>query len=180
MRHFIVITATAAALAGAACAHGGSQSSSATTTAAQHGETMARSTCPMTVPGTQVAAADTATGGVLTFTTTSPDQVAELRSRVRAMADMHNHHHSAEGGMGSGDGDGTAMSVPPVSTAAVEDTDQGARMVLTPTDASQVPDLQRIAREHAALMQAQGRCDMAASMEPSEAQPGQPGYTPGY
>ena len=177
---YLIVTATAAALAGAACAHGGSQSSSATAPP-QHGEAMSRGTCPMTVAGTQVSAADTATGEVLTFTTTSPDQVPELRNRVRAMADMHNHHHgAAEAGMGSGYGDGTAMSVPPVSTATVEDTDQGARMVLTPTDASQVSDLQRIAREHAALMQAQGRCDMAAGMEPSEAQPGQPGYTPGY
>ena len=177
---YLIVTATAAALAGAACAHGGSQGSSATAPP-QSSEAMSQDTCPMTVPGTQVSAADTATGEVLTFTTTSPDQVPELRNRVRAMADMHKHHHgSAEEGTGSSAGDGTALSVPPVSTARAEDIDQGARITVTPTDASQLPELQRIAREHAALMQAQGRCDMAAVMEHTEMEPVQPGYTPGY
>ncbi len=61
--------------------------------------------CPMAVPGTQVAAADTPDGESVTFTTTSPDAVADLRNRVRAMADMHNRHH-AGGQMGMQGGAG--------------------------------------------------------------------------
>ncbi len=66
--------------------------------------------CPMAVPGTQVAATDTPDGEAITFTTTSPDAVQELRNRVHAMADMHNQHH-AGGQMGmSGETHGGAGS----------------------------------------------------------------------
>ncbi|HET8539629.1 MAG TPA: hypothetical protein VFL83_07130 [Anaeromyxobacter sp.] len=49
--------------------------------------------CPMSVPGTDVAAEETPDGEALTFTTTSPQLVPDLRERVHAMADMHNRHH---------------------------------------------------------------------------------------
>ncbi len=66
--------------------------------------------CPMAVPGAQVVASDTPAGEAITFTTTSPDAVPELRSRVVAMADMYNRHHasgqaeSSPGGMDAGQG----------------------------------------------------------------------------
>src|SRR6266545_7647261 len=50
--------------------------------------------CPVMVPGTQVAAAETVNGESITFTT-SPDHVADLRARVRTMANMHNRHHAS-------------------------------------------------------------------------------------
>lgn len=50
--------------------------------------------CPMAVPGTRVAAVDTADGVALAFTTSGDAE--ELRRRVRAMAEMHNQHHAGE------------------------------------------------------------------------------------
>jgi TusA-related sulfurtransferase len=82
----------------AACTHGayGSRSGgSAATAATTSGATPMAEACPMNVPGTQVSAADIATGETITFTTTSPDQVTALREKVHAMAEMHNHHHAA-------------------------------------------------------------------------------------
>jgi len=48
--------------------------------------------CPMAVPGTSVRAEEVAGGTAMVFTTTG--DVAELRRRVSAMADMHNKHAS--------------------------------------------------------------------------------------
>ena len=130
--------------------------------------------CPMSVPGTQVSATDTADGEALTFTTT-PDQVAELRSRVHAMADMHNQHHSGgEGGMhehgmhehgmhGHGmhghEGMTSGMAMPPPSRATVEDLANGARILVTPNDAADLQKLQSAVRGHAQHMSQHG-CGM--------------------
>jgi len=137
--------------------------------------------CPMAVPGTQVSAADTSTGETLAFTTTAPDQVAELRTRVHGMADMHNQHHASAGGMHDGmhehggmmGGGGDAMAnmpMPPPSTATVEDTDSGARLDLTPKDPAQKAELQSAVRGHADMMQ-KGGCGMMKGMQ-------QPGGSP--
>ncbi len=125
--------------------------------------------CPMSVPGTKVSAADTATGEALTFTTT-PDQAAALREKVHAMADMHNRHHASgaaeHGGMSGGMmGGGMAagsmggMQMPPPSRAAVEDLPEGARLVVTPNDAADLQRLQSTVRAHAEHMQQDG-CGM--------------------
>lgn len=173
--------AMAAALWTAGCSHGSSAEHTATAapprpaeaqaqpgTPAQQGMGMT-GVCPMTVPGTQVSASDTTTGEALTFTTSSPDRVDELRSSVRAMADMHNRHHASGQmgaqpyqGMGSGSAADPSMRMahmPPPSTASVEDTDGGARLVVTPKDSAQLPQLQSAMRAHADMMQ-QGHCGM--------------------
>jgi len=105
--------------------------------------------CPMTVPGTQVYAADTANGEALTFTT-APAQVAELRIRVHAMANMHNQHHGDLGGQGTG------ATKPPPSSAWVEDVENGARIAMTPTDPADLLKLQSAVRMHAAHLQQHG------------------------
>lgn len=86
----------------AAC---GSKSSAKPTTAAHHDQAAATmaAMCPVEVPGTSVAAEDTATGGALVFVTTG--DVAEVRKRVAAMAAMHNDHQAemaANGGTMAG------------------------------------------------------------------------------
>lgn len=179
--------AVALAMAGAACTHSGR----ASTAAASQPATGTRATaaapdttapgrpmagmagmCPMSVPGTQVAVAETAAGEALTFTTT-PDQAAALREKVHAMADMHNRHHSSSGeagrggtgGMGGMMGGGMAgggmggMQMPPPSRAAVEDLPDGARLVVTPNDPANLPRLQSTVRQHAEHMQQHG-CGM--------------------
>ena len=67
----------------------------------------ATAACPMAVPGAQVSAASTATGEALTFTTTTPAQVAELRRRVHTAAEMHNKNHASGGTQGDVTGDET-------------------------------------------------------------------------
>ena len=178
MNRWILGTA-AMALVGVGCSHGSASKESAATAQPAPAKEQAQggmaAMCPMTVPGTQVSATDTATGEALAFSTTSPDQVSELRSRVRAMADMHNQHHSGDtgsmgqGGMGEGQGTGmggdtSGMHMPPPSTATVEDTDTGARLVVTPKDPTQLTQLQSTVRSHAEMMQQQGSCGMMGGM----------------
>lgn len=130
--------------------------------------------CPMSVPGTKISAADTATGEALTFTT-SPDQAPVLREKVHAMADMHNRHHASgdagHGGMGGMMGGGGragggmaaggmgGMQMPPPSRAAVEDLPDGARILVTPKDPADLQRLQSSVRMHAEHMQQHG-CGM--------------------
>lgn len=128
---------------------------------------MSMQSCPMAIPGTQVSAADTPNGESITFTT-SPDQAADLRARVAAMADMHNRHHGD--GMGSMHGDmkhGQMMGggehmgmMPPPSHAAVEDVEGGARIVVTPNDPADLDGLRSTVRIHAEHMQKSGTCEM--------------------
>lgn len=91
-----------------------------------------RAACPMVVQGTAVTAADTEGGVALTFTTDSGD-VADLRTRVRHMAEMYGMHQGQAGrmwhhmggagmgkggsGMGSGDmmGSGSPAGDDPAS-----------------------------------------------------------------
>ncbi len=181
MTRSILGTAVLSVLA-AACAH--SPPAQAGPTPAAHpasaappreraGDMMAM--CPMGVPGTQVSAIDTADGEALDFTTT-PDQVAELRSRVHAMAEMHNRHHASgdvgvrghgmhghegmRGGMMEGGGpEKRGMMMPPPSRAVAEDLANGARLVVTPNEAADLQKLQSAVRMHAQHMTQSG-CGM--------------------
>lgn len=147
--------------------------------------------CPMRVPGTTVSVSDTERGVAVVFKTTG--DVTELRRRVRHMAEMHNRHHAegtmgccqGQGMMGGGRDAGTApehggrglmmgMShermVP--ATAAGEDVEGGARIVLTPKDPSQLAALRTHAHDHADRM-ARGECPMimmGGASQPSEHQ----------
>lgn len=154
-------------LLAAACAHSGG--SGDTTAAARPAPATAASRqaptasgmpmCPTDVEGTQVTAADTPSGETVTFTT-APERAAELRTRVHAMADMHNRHHAtgatdAHAGMQGAEGGGMhhGAMMPPPSRATVEDTDTGARIVVTPNDPADLAKLQATVREHAQHMQ---------------------------
>lgn len=117
--------------------------------------------CPMPVPGTLVAAADIENGAVLTFTT--PDDVNELRLRVRRMADLHDEHPSRHRGRematnpsGEPAAEHEAM---PASSAEVEDVEGGARVTLIPKDSADLDELRAHAREHAAKI-SRGECPL--------------------
>ncbi len=62
------------------------------------------------------------------------------------------------------------MTMPPPSTATVEDTDSGARLLLSPKDPAQLAQLQSAVRGHADKMQ-KGGCGMMKGMQ-------QPGGSP--
>lgn len=133
--------------------------------------------CPMDIPGTQVSAADTQDGEAVTFTT-SPDHEADLRSRVHAMAEMHNSHHQGggmdHGGMhrgmrrgGSGGDTSTGSGamehmemMPPPSRASVQDVPGGARLIVTPNDPGDLERLQSVVRMHAQHMSETHACGM--------------------
>ncbi len=133
----------------------------------------------MSVPGTQVAAADTPDGEAVSFTTT-PDRVEELRARVHAMADVHNRRHAGAmeehggmhggmmgggmtGGMGSsGEAADQTSTMPPPSRAAVEDVQSGARLVVTPNDPADLERLRSVVRMRAQHMQESGTCEMGS------------------
>jgi len=111
--------------------------------------------CPLEVPGTTVTVADTDDGVALVFTTSGGD-VADLRQRVQKMAEFHNSHHAPGA---AADPAGKAVGKPVPATARAEDVDGGARIVLTPTESSQLEALREHVREHAQKM-ASGDCPM--------------------
>lgn len=142
--------------------------------------------CPMQVPGTTVAATEVEDGISLSFTTTTGD-VAELRQRVRRMAEMHNqpgghrmmgshgapapgagaeHQPGAQAGAGhEGGGRGGMMMgggmMMPATTASAEDIEGGSRLILQPKDPAQLGALREHVRMKAQRM-AGGECPMMA------------------
>ena len=110
--------------------------------------------CPMDIPGARVSATDTADGETLTFT--ANDQAAELRSRVHAMAEMHNRHHAAgEHGTMMGGGKAGGPMMPP-SHVTVADLDDGASITVTPDAPADLQKVQTMVRMHAERMQQNG------------------------
>ena len=113
------------------------------------------SSCPMVVEGAKVEVEDTKAGVALTFTTEG-DNLADLRQRVEQMGKMYEMHqgrghmmwhHMGPGkgvgaghpmGMGTGRGMGMGPGPMPAASVKVEETEQGARLILTPTDSAQL------------------------------------------
>ncbi len=137
--------------------------------------------CPMDVPGTQVSAADTPEGESVTFTTSSPDAVPDLRARIHAMADRYERRHAradaqeeAQGGTGDGDesaagsagsgspdAEGTPAHESAPSRAVVEDIEGGARIDITPNDPADLDQLRTTIRDRVASREETGSCPMA-------------------
>jgi hypothetical protein len=132
--------------------------------AIEPGAGMMSAMCPMDVPGAAVTPTDVNGGVALVFTTGAGD-VAELRQRVRSMAEMHNRHHAGGmmmGGRGAGGGRGGMMGGGmrmPAASASVEDVEGGARLVLRPRDPAQLGALREHVRMQAGRM-AHGECPM--------------------
>lgn len=162
----IAVVGLAAVLAGcgsASAARSEPTNSSASTSAREHDMAMTGDTCPMHVSGTTVVAADVEGGAALAFTTHTGD-VAELRESVRRMAEMHNRHHAAGGMRMVG---GATM---PAATASAENVDGGARLVLRPSDPTQL----RALREHARMQtgrMAGGECPMMSPRAQAQVTP---------
>lgn len=152
----ILLAGTAAIAVFAGCAHSlTAENTPRTTTAAPEHDVAGgmAGMCPMSVAGTRVSATDAVNGEALTFTTTG--QVAELRARVRGMAEAHNRHHADpgahEGMMGS-----TMM---PPSWATVMDIEGGASIVLAPNAPADLERLQSAVRARAQRLEQNG-CGM--------------------
>ncbi|WP_241758591.1 hypothetical protein [Pyxidicoccus parkwayensis] len=117
--------------------------------------------CPMTVPGAQAMAQDTAEGVAINFITTEPDQVANLRDRGRNMI-QRQQEHGVSGkrgleqppgveykGMGGGGlaGSAGAPSVP--AYARVEDIPNGVSITYRATDPEKQAELSAEVHENA-------------------------------
>lgn len=126
-------------------------------------------TCPMLDKTVDVQTSDTPDGVALTFTTTNPDDVTQLQTRVEHMATMyethagqgsmmwHQHGHMRdEGGhhMGAQAGMGEPL---PAAMTKYEAIEGGARVVFTPRDPKELDALRRHVSEHKRRMSA-GEC----------------------
>jgi hypothetical protein len=153
--HLIWLTA----LALAACAES-TQTPQAPATPATLSSAAPTPSCPFGVRGAEVLVRDTASGVVMTFTTTS-DKVEELRERVADAAAMHGPgeqvgkgHDPAMPGARHGDGGNhglRAMQFPPMRATA-EKADRGAALTLVAEAPADVPALQAKARDRAKAM----------------------------
>ena len=146
-----------------ACASSPAAPSTSTAAAPQH-SCMMPDTCPMLIKGTTVTVVDVDGGARLEFVTTG--DVAGLRDRVTAMAAKHDSHGGmgAMGGHGMGHGmkmGAEAMGPMPASTAVAADSDGGATLTLTATDAATVEALRVHVHARAVHMQS-GACSMKA------------------
>lgn len=110
--------------------------------------------CPMKVEGTNARAEQVEGGAAMAFTTTG--DVAELRERVKKMANMHN-----------GMMDSPSMKMP-AATAQVEEIEGGARLVLQPKDPAELTALRQHLEKHAAKMNS-GQCPMMNMQKSSSA-----------
>jgi hypothetical protein len=106
--------------------------------------------CPMLLPGTSVQAKDTKDGMAMTFTTSG--DAAELRRRVRMMAE-----HMNASTMGGGSTTGTMM---PAMHCQVEDAGRGARLMITPDDPSRATEMRQHMKAHAQMMNQSHSCVM--------------------
>jgi hypothetical protein len=109
--------------------------------------------CPMALPGTSLAASDTAGGIAITFTTRA-DNVLELRRRVEHMAAMHTGEPRHEGMM-------NRHMLP--GTVSYEPIENGARLTLTPKDPERLAEFRDQVRAHVAQM-SKGECSMMEQM----------------
>jgi hypothetical protein len=120
-----------------------------------------RDLCPMEVPGATVRAEDIETGAALVFVTSGiyGGDIADLRRRVREMADIHNHYR-----------DWMTERMPdramlPPSKRHIDDLPTGARIVFEPGNESGMLELRERVRVEAQRIAA-GTCPIAMPRDP--------------
>jgi hypothetical protein len=116
--------------------------------------------CPLGVPSTRVRIADTR-DGVDLFFSTSMSGVDELRTRVRNQAKAngpnrhvgqgHDGHHSGAHNHGL-----QLWSMGDLRTTTVEETPNGARVSVVPTDPGRRAEVRKLVIERVAHLEAQG------------------------
>jgi hypothetical protein len=125
---------------------GASQAKAPEASEAQGGEHTCTDSCPMEIQGTKVSYAETPDGAALVFVTEQGD-VAELQRRVANKA-----VHQSQGGIRL-----KAPAPGEVPHATRSDTvDHGARLIMTPNDASQLEALRKHVKDHADTMSKKG------------------------
>jgi hypothetical protein len=122
--------------------------------------------CPMEVPDATVRAEDIETGAALVFAVSGiyGGDIADLRRRVREMADIHNHYR-----------DWMIQRMPdaaklPPAKRHVDDMPNGARIVFEPGDESGMAELRERVRSEARRIAA-GTCPIAMPRDPAPGTP---------
>lgn len=116
--------------------------------------------CPLEVSAAKVEAQDTDAGAALAFTTTT--DVAELRRRVRRMADMQNQNRDwLAARLGN-------ATLPP-ARRLLDDIEGGARIEFRPADPSKLEELRAgIAAQAGRLLS--GSCPVPMPRQPGQEQ----------
>lgn len=155
-------TITAAAMFFVACHHDESSGARAAETQLQAGAAPMAHACPMSVAGATATVTDVPTGVVVDFTTSAgPNEIADLRRRVHAMADAGTLGMMRGPGAGGGRA-GRAMSREASGAARprvrVEDTARGARVTLEPADVQGLDALRARVHAHVPRMASNDAC----------------------
>lgn len=136
--------------------------------------------CPLALAGTTSSTEDTVDGVVVTFATTRPGDMAELRRRVDKLAEAHNSMSPAASDdlsaappqapgptaspetapAGEAKAEPTAAGGKLDSEAAAETSEAGVRLVLRPRDPAQLDSMRDHLRKQADDL-VQGVCDQA-------------------
>ena len=136
--------------------------------------------CPLALAGTTSSTEDTVDGVVVTFATTKPGDMAELRRRVDKLAEAHNSMSAAATDdlsaappqapgptaspettpAGEARDEATAAGGKLDSEAAAETSEAGVRLVLRPRDPAQLDSIRDHLRKQADDL-VQGVCDQA-------------------
>jgi hypothetical protein len=176
VRLTVLAAAAAGLLVGPACAGRKAENAAPPQPAATPSDTQPStvprtgSACPMQVPGTTMSVIDTSNGVAMVFSNEDASQAAELQRHVLSMAQMHNacaegasscpRGMMGHGMMGGGEPSGAYGGGPKMSShAEVQNTENGARLILTPDTPAQLESLRTSVRQHAAHMAA-GTCGM--------------------
>lgn len=107
-------------------------------------------TCPLLVPGTSMSVEDAAEGPAFVFVTTG--DVAAVRTRGAALAEMHNAKSGPAGAFG--------MVITKPSSATASDIDGGVRVTYKPTTAADAGALGDELRMHGSHLAGAPSCEM--------------------
>lgn len=106
--------------------------------------------CPLVVPGTSISVEDTAEGPAFVFVTTG--DVAQVRTRGQALAQMHNDRKGSPESLG--------MMFSPKSTATAADIDGGVRITFTATPPATNAEVGEELRMHGGHLAGASSCKM--------------------
>ncbi|MGE0399964.1 MAG: hypothetical protein AB7T06_24830 [Kofleriaceae bacterium] len=106
--------------------------------------------CPLVVPGTSISVEDTADGPAFVFVTTG--DVAQVRTRGQALAQMHNDRKGAPESLG--------MMFSAKSTATATDIDGGVRVTFTATPPATNAEVGEELRMHGGHLAGASSCKM--------------------
>jgi hypothetical protein len=118
--------------------------------------------CPTMIPGVEASTAETSNGIAITLSA-PPAEVERIRRMIGHMAEVQNRREAMAQGQEAAPMHPGLLTIP--AWAATENTERGARLILTANDPSQVEELRRQIRAHVELWSS-GNCAPATQPQP--------------